>query len=559
MIPLVAVGLTLAPFIGAQIREGWPDLRAALAFGAIAREFQPEAPYVALMVLAGGFRGAGITSHGLQHSWMEAGWSIFQDPGLWLALGLATAGTVAALRRPGGWLPVLWVALPLAFSLRNVGLVYPHYFLAAVPAAAVLGGLALSMLRPRLLAGSLVVVYLGVRAIDYVQYQQAAAAAELGLFYGRPLGYMQQAAREAAELAGGRPLFAGERGIRADVVADLAGRSAHARPFDVLRTLTINPHGAVYLAAMEGEALPALERLSGPAIRTIRAADDAPLYGIYELSAEEATEALRSARFNTLDVSVGGLVRARAFEPPALQAGQRSPGLFAWDVLKDADWLQLRLFVRLVDQAGRPWSTVPDVLLTEVRGWQPGETVLLWPELHPRSDTPTGGYWIELGLYLPGQPPLAVTENGREIGRSIRVGPVRVAGAAPPRSSEPPRAVFGASEIALAAVALEGNHVALTWQASGKPSGSYTVFVHGVDSGGNVVAQHDGIPASASYPTHLWERGDEVRDEHVLAGTLDQVVELRVGLYTAATGQRLPAATADGQHLGDSLIIRLGP
>jgi len=86
--------------------------------------------------------------------------------------------------------------------------------------------------------------------------------------------------------------------------------------------------------------------------------------------------------------------------------------------------------------------------------------------------------------------------------------------------------------------------VTLYWQALSSPDRNYQVFVHLLDDG-ELVAQHDGAPACAFAPTSLWESGEIVRDEHVIAldataplGTYD----LNVGLYDLLTFERLPVS-----------------
>jgi len=84
--------------------------------------------------------------------------------------------------------------------------------------------------------------------------------------------------------------------------------------------------------------------------------------------------------------------------------------------------------------------------------------------------------------------------------------------------------------------------VTLYWQALSSPDRNYQVFVHLVDDG-ELVSQHDGAPACAFAPTSLWESGQVVRDEHVIA--LDATVpigvyDLYVGLYDLLTFERLP-------------------
>jgi hypothetical protein len=71
---------------------------------------------------------------------------------------------------------------------------------------------------------------------------------------------------------------------------------------------------------------------------------------------------------------------------------------------------------------------------------------------------------------------------------------------------------------------------------------SYKVFVHLMDADGNVVAQHDGVPALWTYRTWEWEPGEIVVDFHpvylppeVSTGSYS----LFVGLYDEESGMRL--------------------
>ena len=98
--------------------------------------------------------------------------------------------------------------------------------------------------------------------------------------------------------------------------------------------------------------------------------------------------------------------------------------------------------------------------------------------------------------------------------------------------------------------------VTLYWQALSSPDRNYQAFVHLVDDG-ELVAQHDGAPACAFAPTSLWESGEIVRDEHLIAldataplGTYD----LYVGLYDLITFERLPV---DGGPSDTLLLTRL--
>lgn len=83
--------------------------------------------------------------------------------------------------------------------------------------------------------------------------------------------------------------------------------------------------------------------------------------------------------------------------------------------------------------------------------------------------------------------------------------------------------------------------VTLTWRALAPVDKDYTVFVHMVDSGGRLVAQHDGPPAEGARPTSGWLPGEEIMDRHVIwlpEGLPPGPYRLLVGLYQGDT--RLP-------------------
>lgn len=87
----------------------------------------------------------------------------------------------------------------------------------------------------------------------------------------------------------------------------------------------------------------------------------------------------------------------------------------------------------------------------------------------------------------------------------------------------------------------------LTWEGEQPVSAGYKVFVHAVDEGGQLVAQHDGIPGSGLRPTDSWQPGVEVQDRHglLLPATEPGRLQIRVGLYDPQTGERLPLVDGD--------------
>ncbi|NIN64166.1 MAG: hypothetical protein GTO63_05600 [Anaerolineae bacterium] len=103
-------------------------------------------------------------------------------------------------------------------------------------------------------------------------------------------------------------------------------------------------------------------------------------------------------------------------------------------------------------------------------------------------------------------------------------------------------------------------HVTLSWRALDLMDKDYTVFVHLIDEGERVWAQHDAQPAGGWRPTSSWQRPEEIGDNHGLAlptGIPPGEYRLALGLYDAATGQRLSVITDQQPAPGDRVL--LGP
>jgi len=102
-----------------------------------------------------------------------------------------------------------------------------------------------------------------------------------------------------------------------------------------------------------------------------------------------------------------------------------------------------------------------------------------------------------------------------------------------------------------------GDEIGLTlyWQATAQPGQDYQVFVHMLDATGVMVGQDDGVPVGGLYPTSQWLPGQIIADRHRLAAPgSGEAVTLAVGLYDAASGQRLPALKPDGSAWPDNAM-----
>ncbi len=91
--------------------------------------------------------------------------------------------------------------------------------------------------------------------------------------------------------------------------------------------------------------------------------------------------------------------------------------------------------------------------------------------------------------------------------------------------------------------------ITLFWQAVATgPATNYTVFVHLLDATGNVIAQHDAQPVNGQRPTGGWIAEEYLIDPHQLSFNVPNYVgeaQLAVGLYDAATGERLTTPSGD--------------
>jgi hypothetical protein len=142
--------------------------------------------------------------------------------------------------------------------------------------------------------------------------------------------------------------------------------------------------------------------------------------------------------------------------------------------------------------------------------------------------------------------------------RQIQVVPVGTLGVSPPQG-EPIgafRALDGrpvASLIEASAAAQPGGRVlvSLLWRASGAPPDT-TVFVHLLDSRGELLAQADGDPFGGLLPLDRWP-ADLIAWDLRLADPVPAAT-VQVGLYDRSTGERMSVVASDGQVCVDQAV-----
>ena len=97
------------------------------------------------------------------------------------------------------------------------------------------------------------------------------------------------------------------------------------------------------------------------------------------------------------------------------------------------------------------------------------------------------------------------------------------------------------------AVVAPGDTITLTlyWRALTEMDEDYTVFTHLLAPDGSMTGQRDNPPVGGTYPTSLWLAGEVVTDVYTVPIRADGAPgehRLKVGMYVAETGARLPLA-----------------
>jgi hypothetical protein len=266
------------------------------------------------------------------------------------------------------------------------------------------------------------------------------------------------------------------------------------------------------------------------------------------------------------------------WSPSGRSLGQRQfpPGqtielwLF-WQALRPLE--DYVVFVQMLDQGGKPWAAVdtrPVGGSYPTPRWQPGEVVRDRYALTIAADAPDGSYRLIAGMYRAGDQRRLPLTGFMAIGDAVDLGTVQVQGRqrvfAVPASQHPLAARLGdrvellGYDLSTAIVKpVETLQLTLYWRALGTMSQSYTVFVQMLDAGDRIGGQHDGLPGEGALPTTGWVQGEVLTDRHAVTVKPDAApgeYRLVVGMYVAATGERLPALGAGGQPMGD--MIELG-
>jgi len=202
------------------------------------------------------------------------------------------------------------------------------------------------------------------------------------------------------------------------------------------------------------------------------------------------------------------------------------------------------------------------------RGWKPADVVAdtYMLALPVTTFTPDQAQ-LEVGLYerTTGQRLTATSAQGQSLGDNVRFEALNLA---PAHAGPIPNAMWVSlgDEIALVGYNVDKRlvgpgetiHLTLYWQALRPMGENYSVFTHLLDAQGERVTQADSWPQQGAAPTSGWQPGSTIRDEYDLkvpANAPLGVYTLSTGVYLAATGERLSVLDAGGQPQTDHLVL----
>jgi hypothetical protein len=105
-----------------------------------------------------------------------------------------------------------------------------------------------------------------------------------------------------------------------------------------------------------------------------------------------------------------------------------------------------------------------------------------------------------------------------------------------------------------------GDTLSLTlyWKALAEMDTSYTVFIHLLDAEDKIWGQRDSLPGNGSLPTTGWLPSEVIADVYevpIQPEAPPGSYVIKVGMYRAETGQRLPIINEKGQIVGDRVLL----
>jgi hypothetical protein len=244
-----------------------------------------------------------------------------------------------------------------------------------------------------------------------------------------------------------------------------------------------------------------------------------------------------------------------------VRPGDTLPVVFYWRALEPLE-TNYSVFLHLDASDGTTYASADEVNPEDIptSHWPPGLYVRNPLSLNLPADLPAVRYTLSVGLYDPesGERLPVPGCRGCPSADSLALASVWVAPATQLAEGDIPNRLnyrLG-DHIQLLGYQLTTEQPAsltLYWRAQAPPAAPYTVFIHALDAGGDVLAQFDGPPVHGLYPSDAWWPGQVIVDEHrlVLPGSAET---LSLGLYDPASMARLLVTDRDGQAVPEDAI-----
>jgi 4-amino-4-deoxy-L-arabinose transferase-like glycosyltransferase len=239
-----------------------------------------------------------------------------------------------------------------------------------------------------------------------------------------------------------------------------------------------------------------------------------------------------------------------------------------WQALAD-DNEPYVVFAQLQDDTGQPaaLSETPPIYPSD--RWTSGILLRDPHEIRLPATLQAGTYHLAVGLLRPNQSRLPVNNTDQVVLTDVQTTQ-RPHDFSPPSPQHLLNARFGnlarvlGYDLRGGMSAYPGQSLTLIlyWQALETSDRNYTVFAHVVDANNRIVGQRDQVPGNGSFPTTSWVAEEYLTDAYAIpikpdTSAGDYWIEL--GLYNPMDGDRLPVTDADGQPLGDRLLLRETP
>jgi hypothetical protein len=203
--------------------------------------------------------------------------------------------------------------------------------------------------------------------------------------------------------------------------------------------------------------------------------------------------------------------------------------------------------------------------------WARGEIVRDQRDLVIAANVPGDEYHLVVGLYHAASGErLRVKRWLLNVGQLFTLGTISVQGRPVtferPQGIQHPKEARLGEHVALIGYGLSaestspGSTLTLTlyWQALGPISQSYKVFTHLLGPDGEIWGQKDDLPGGGSLPTSGWVEGEYLVDSYPILlkhDAPDGEYIIAIGMYEESKGVRLPAFDAQGQAIGDKIVL----